>query len=131
MVQAFVTTSRIYYYNCIFNDISYYNICGIQRIQNVAAPSVTNTRKYDHIIPIIQKLHWLPVRQRLHFKRLLTTRKSSRNLMAIQSESIAGIQCLSSSHMEIVRLVSHLPFCGIGCRQILQMCLLLKFCNLF
>jgi len=23
---------------------------------------ITNTRKYDHITPILQKLHWLPVR---------------------------------------------------------------------
>jgi len=37
---------------------------------------VTNTRKYDHITAILQKLHWLPVRQRIHFKILLVTYKS-------------------------------------------------------
>jgi len=49
---------------------------GLQRIQNSAARIVTNTRKYDHITPILQKLHWLPVRQRIHFKILLITYKS-------------------------------------------------------
>jgi len=36
---------------------------------------VTNTRKYDHITPILQNLHWLPVRQRIHFNILLITYK--------------------------------------------------------
>ena len=56
--------------------ISDYNINRLQRIQNSAARIVTNTRKYDHMTPILQKLHWLPVRQRIHFKILLITYKS-------------------------------------------------------
>ena len=38
--------------------------------QNNAVHIVTNTGKYDHITPILQKLHWLPVRQRIYFKIL-------------------------------------------------------------
>ena len=56
--------------------ISDYNINRLQRIQNSAAHIVTNTRKYDHITPFLQKLHWLHVRQRIHFKILLKTYKS-------------------------------------------------------
>ena len=41
-----------------------------------AARIVTNTRKHDHITPILQTLHWLPVRQHNHFKMLLITYKS-------------------------------------------------------
>jgi len=54
---------------------------------------VTNTRKYDHITPILQKLHWLPVRQILlityksindmvpeYLCVLVSIRKSSRKL---------------------------------------------------
>ena len=48
----------------------YFSINRLQRIQNSAARIVTNTRKYDHITPILQKLHWLPVRQRIHSKIL-------------------------------------------------------------
>ena len=36
---------------------------------------VTNTRKYSHVKPVLQKLHWLPVKQRIHFKILATTPK--------------------------------------------------------
>ena len=43
---------------------------------------VTNTRKYDHNTPIPQKLHWLHVRQRIHFKILLITYKYINNMAA-------------------------------------------------
>ena len=59
VVHAFVT-SRIDYFNSPLYGISDYNINNLQRIQNSAARIVTNTRKYDHITPILQKLHWLP-----------------------------------------------------------------------
>ena len=41
--------------------------------------SVTNTNKYYHITfisPILQKLHWPPVREHVHIKILLITYKS-------------------------------------------------------
>ena len=59
VVHAFVT-SRIDYCNSLLYGISDYNIN--QRIQNSAARIVTDTGKYDNITPILQKLHWLPVR---------------------------------------------------------------------
>jgi len=61
VVHAFVT-SRIDYCNSLLYGISDYNINRLQRIQNSAARILTNTRKYYHITPILQKLHWLPVR---------------------------------------------------------------------
>ena len=55
--------------------MAYLIIC-LQQIQNSAACIVTNTRKYDYITPILLKLHWLPVRQHIHFNILLITYKS-------------------------------------------------------
>ncbi|KAK2148909.1 hypothetical protein LSH36_475g01030 [Paralvinella palmiformis] len=72
VVHVFVT-SRIDYCNSLLYVISDYNINRLHLIQNSAARIVTNTRKYDHITPILQKLHWLPV---IHFKILLITYKS-------------------------------------------------------
>jgi len=110
VVQAFLT-SRIDYCNSLLYGISEYNINRLQRIQNSAARIVTNTRKYDHLTPIVHKLHWIPVRQRIHFKILFITyksindiapeylcelvsiRNSSRKL--IQSDTIAGV-CVSA-----------------------------------
>jgi hypothetical protein len=45
----------------------------LQRVQNSAARLVTCTRPRDHITPILQNLHWLPVQARIKFKILLLT----------------------------------------------------------
>jgi len=58
VVHAFVT-SRIGYCKSMLYGISDYNINRLHRIQNSAARIVANTRKYDHITPILQNLHWL------------------------------------------------------------------------
>ena len=51
-------------------------IIKLQRLQNAAARLLTSSRKYDHITPVLQELHWLPVRYRIHFKILLLTYKA-------------------------------------------------------
>ena len=33
-------------------------------------------RKYDHITPVLQDLHWLPVKQRINYKIFLMTYKA-------------------------------------------------------
>jgi len=33
-----------------------------------AARLVSGARRYDHITPVLQELHWLPVRRRVDFK---------------------------------------------------------------
>jgi len=75
VTHAFIT-SRIDYCNSLLYGISQYNINRLQRIQNCAARIITNTKKYDHITPVLQKLHWLPVTQRINFKLLLLIYKA-------------------------------------------------------
>ena len=48
-------------------------ISKLQRIQNTAARLVTRSRTHDHITPILQNLHWLPIRSRIAFKILVLT----------------------------------------------------------
>jgi len=139
VVYAFVT-SRIDYCNSLLYGISDYNHNQFQRIQNSAALRVTNIRKYYHITPVLPKLHWPPVRQRIHFKMLLITcehlcelvfiRKSSRKLGS-SSQILLEVPVYRSNNMVIVRLVLQAPLCGISCRQILEMRRLLKLLNLF
>jgi len=40
----------------------------LQSVQNAAARSVSGARRYDHITPVLQQPHWLPVRRRVDFK---------------------------------------------------------------
>jgi len=39
------------------------NFAKLQRVQNSLGKIVT--KKLDHIIPVLNRLHWLPVRQRV------------------------------------------------------------------
>ena len=45
----------------------------LQIIQNSAARLITGTKKYSPITPVLQQLHWLPVKSRISFKILLLT----------------------------------------------------------
>ena len=66
-------TSRIDYCNSLLIGANAKCINRLQAIQNKAARLITKSRKYDHITPILRDLHWLPVKQRIEFKILLTT----------------------------------------------------------
>ena len=44
--------------------------------KNCAARLVTRTRSSEHITPVLRRLHWLPVRQRITYKILLLTYKA-------------------------------------------------------
>ena len=47
---------------------------------NTAARIITFTCKYDHITPVLVRLHWLPVSYRIRFKVLLLTYKALNDL---------------------------------------------------
>ena len=47
----------------------------LRLIQNTAARIVTLSKRFDHITPILFKLHWLPLGYRIHFKILLLVYK--------------------------------------------------------
>jgi len=40
----------------------------VQSMQKTAERLVTGAKRHDHITPVLQQLHWLPVRQRIEFK---------------------------------------------------------------
>ena len=48
----------------------------LQRIQNAAARLIFRARKYDEALPLLYKLHWLPIAYRLDFKAMLLTYKA-------------------------------------------------------
>ena len=49
----------------------------LQSVLNAAARLITNTRKFDHITPVVRdQLHWLPIRQRIIFKIATFVRNS-------------------------------------------------------
>ena len=52
----------------------------LQRLQNAAARLITRTKKFDHITPVLNNLHWLPIEHRVIFKLLLFTYKARHGL---------------------------------------------------
>ena len=73
-VHAFVS-SKLDYCNALLVGLPNVLTDKLQKALNTAARIVTNTRKYDHITPVLDDLHWLPIKQRVQFKILLLTFK--------------------------------------------------------
>jgi hypothetical protein len=72
VIHAFIS-SRLDYNNSLLYGIPKSKIQRLQRIQNSAARIITKCKKSDHISPHLQRLHWLPLQQRIKFKILTLT----------------------------------------------------------
>ena len=79
LIHAFVT-SKLDYCNALLNGLPKYQINMLQLVLNTAARVVTHTRKYDHITPVLVRLHWLPISYRITFKILLIIYKALNGL---------------------------------------------------
>ena len=72
LVHALVS-SRLDYANAILAGLPNNRLKHLQNIQNIAARLVTSTPKYDHISPVLRRLHWLPISARVEFKVICLT----------------------------------------------------------
>ncbi|KAI2644828.1 putative RNA-directed DNA polymerase from transposon BS [Labeo rohita] len=79
LVHAFMT-SRLDYCNALLGGCPASSINKLQIVQNAAARVLTRSRKYDHITPILQSLHWLPIRFCISYKIALLTYKALNGL---------------------------------------------------
>ena len=74
LVHAYIT-NRVDYCNSLLVGLPNNLLRKLQSILNASARLVSGTRKYDHITPVLKDLHWLPIKQRIKFKILLTVYK--------------------------------------------------------
>ena len=79
-VMQSLVMSRLDYCNALLIGIQQDLIAKLQRLQNSAARIVSRTRKYEHITPVLIKLHWLPIKFRIQFKVLLLVYKALNGL---------------------------------------------------
>ena len=79
-VMQSLVMSRLDYCNALLIGIQQDMIAKLQRLQNSAARIVSRTRKYEHITPVLIKLHWLPIKFRIQFKVLLLVYKALNGL---------------------------------------------------
>ena len=72
-----LVSSRIDYCNSLFYGLPNSQIDRLQRIQNsLARVMIPSVKKTDHIQPVLRRLHWLPVEQRIVFKIATLTFKT-------------------------------------------------------
>ena len=63
MVSLVLT--KLDYCNSLLAGIPIYLIEKLQKVQKCAARICLKKRKYDHAKPLLQELHWLPVKKEL------------------------------------------------------------------
>ena len=60
--------SRIDYCSSLLAGITSEQIAGLQKVQNHRARLTFRKKRHDHVTPLLKKLHWLPVSERIVFK---------------------------------------------------------------
>ena len=70
VVHAYVT-SKLDHNNTLLYDISKCLSNRLQLVQNAAAKLIARKKKFDHVTPLLEELHWLPVEYRIIFKMML------------------------------------------------------------
>ena len=66
-----LVVSRLDYANAILFGITDVLIGKLQRMQHYAARLVVRCGRRDHITPVLKKLHWLPVKQRVTYNIIM------------------------------------------------------------
>ena len=74
LIHAFIT-SRLDYCNSLLYGVPDHHMQKLQRVMNASARLIFCAPKHCHITPLLQQLHWLPIRLRIEFKILLITFK--------------------------------------------------------
>ena len=87
----------------------------LQRIQNAAAPLVTETSRFCRVTPLPFHLHWLPINCRIKFKILLLTFKCLYgqapnyliDLITIKKQSRYSLRSNESIFLELQGIKTH------------------------
>ena len=72
--------SKLYYCSSVWSNTSDTNITKLQSVQNFAARIVSNTKKYDHVTPVLKRLRWLPVKTNLYLRNTVMAFKCTTSM---------------------------------------------------
>ena len=72
--------SKMLYCSSVWSNTTLQNINRLQSIQNFASKIVTNSRKFDHVTPLLRELNWLPVKEQLFSRDSVLTFKCQNDL---------------------------------------------------
>ena len=63
-----LVSSKVDYCNSLFHNMPEKDIARLQRVQNCLARVVAKAPQFSRSVPILKRLHWRPVKFRIHFK---------------------------------------------------------------
>ena len=72
--------SKLFYCSSMRASTTKKNIARFQKVRNFAAWIVTGARTYDHIMPMLNELHWFPVAKQLEARDTLMAFKCIKGL---------------------------------------------------
>ena len=75
-----IVTSRLDYVNSLLIGLPKCSFRKLELVQNNAARMVCMKKKRDHVTPLLESLHWLPVEYRVRFKVNMLTYKALHGL---------------------------------------------------
>ena len=75
-----IVISKLLYCSTVWSNTTCTNIKKLQSIQNFACKIITESKKYDHVSPLLQDLEWLTVDKLLYFRDAVMTFKCMNNL---------------------------------------------------
>ena len=76
-----IVFSKLFYRSAVWSGTYKQNIHKLQLMQNFAARILTDTRKYDHITPVLKALGWLTIEEQLRFRDVTIMYKCVNNLV--------------------------------------------------
>ena len=109
--------SKLFYCSTVWSGTSKDNVHKPQLLQNFAARILTNTKKYDHISPILNELGWLTIEELLNLCDLIMICKCINGLAPNYLSS--KLYKRSDTHAYNTRLKEHLslPLCTTSIAQ--------------
>jgi len=75
LIHAYIT-SKLDFMNSLLYGVPDVHIRKLQLVQNAAARLLTGSSRYNHITPILEELHWLPIHFRIEYKLVLLVFKA-------------------------------------------------------
>ena len=93
-IAVALVSSKLDYCNSLFHNMPEKDIAKLQRVQNCLARVVTKAPRFSRSVPILKRLHWLPVKFRIHFKICaITFRTLKENQPAYLADLLVRPKC--------------------------------------
>ena len=66
-IAGALVSSKLDYCNSLFHNMPEKDIARLQRVQNCHARVITKAPRFSRSVPILKRLHWLPIKFRIFF----------------------------------------------------------------